>query len=361
MGRTSALLFSFGLLIASAESFSCKDQNNKDVDWFAAYKMPIEKENSANGIAGGTAFYYVDSNVKGALKASTETLDSKNQAIAYTLQQFYDRQKDQNVFHVMYNDEPYNTTSSFSGKLREEMIRANRLSEAASIQFGHTKGVSFFDKTSGIWLVHSVPKFPPNDHYEYPTSGHDYGQTMLCMTFKYEQLQNISTQLFYNHPDIYSSNLPASYLWLFAGKFKQGSPYSRVVTLSTIGGTSFTSFAKTNEFNNDLYDGLIAPNLRTNLKVETWRRGSEVPLQCKNQYHALDAQDIKVGDSSAFKYTKDHSKWARSVDASKPYICIGDINRMTSQFVRGGGSECISSTFLWNAFNVMQDTNSCAA
>ena len=52
-------------------------------------------------------------------------------------------------------------------------------------------GVVFFDGTAGIWLVHSVPKFPPPDHYSYPESGMDYGQTMLCMTFKYAELSKI--------------------------------------------------------------------------------------------------------------------------------------------------------------------------
>ena len=69
-------------------------------------------------------------------------------------------------------------------------------------------GTLFFDKTSGIWLVHSVPKFPPPDGYAYPTSGHDYGQTMLCMTFKYSELNKIGTQLYFNRPNIYSSFLP---------------------------------------------------------------------------------------------------------------------------------------------------------
>ncbi|CAJ0915910.1 unnamed protein product, partial [Mesorhabditis belari] len=63
--------------------------------------------------------------------------------------------------------------------------------ELAAVQFGHTKGTLFFDGQTGVWLVHSVPKFPPPDHYQYPDSGTDYGQTMLCMTFTYAQLKDI--------------------------------------------------------------------------------------------------------------------------------------------------------------------------
>ncbi|KAK6766230.1 hypothetical protein RB195_025867 [Necator americanus] len=175
-----------------------------------------------------------------------------------------------------------------------------------------------------------------------------------------------ATQLYYNKPNIYSSQLPtkmaADYPELgqvIAGKYKQGEPYSSTVTLSTIDGQNFISFAKTNQFNEDLYDGLVAPNLKADLIAETWRRGSEVPLSCSSTYHTNDALSIQVGATTEFKYTKDHSKMARSTDSTKPWVCIGDINRMTSQYVRGGGTTCISSSFLWKAFNVIKDENHC--
>ncbi|KAK6039508.1 hypothetical protein COOONC_22987 [Cooperia oncophora] len=68
--------------------------------------MPIESgDNSVPGIASGVAWYYLDSNKKGALIPSPNTLDSKDQAIAYTLNQFYSKKSDPTIFHVMYNDE----------------------------------------------------------------------------------------------------------------------------------------------------------------------------------------------------------------------------------------------------------------
>jgi len=50
-----------------------------------------------------------------------------------------------------------------------------------------------FDKTSGFWLVHSVPNFPPNasDGYSYPDSGTVFGQTFLCVTYEYSELNAI--------------------------------------------------------------------------------------------------------------------------------------------------------------------------
>uniref|UniRef100_A0A8R1DG67 Uncharacterized protein n=2 Tax=Caenorhabditis japonica TaxID=281687 RepID=A0A8R1DG67_CAEJA len=371
------MLLQLVLLLAgatlSSAAFSCKDQSGADVDWFAVYKMPIEPDDgSVTGLAGGIAWYYVDVNKKGALTPSAKTLDDNDQALAYTLQQYYDKQDDKSIFHVMFNDEPWGSKSSLDD-IKLEQILSNRVfanhTEYASTStvYGHTKGTIFFDGETGVWLVHSVPLFPNPTKYEYPKSGHDYGQTMLCMTFKYAELKKIGTQLFFNRPNIYSSNLPsnmaadnADLAKAIAGQYQKGEPFSSVLELDTKAGYTFTSFAKSKEFNADLYDTLVAPTLKTDLVVESWRRGSAIPLDCKLTYHANDALSIHVGGTTAFSYTKDHSKMAHSADVTKPWVCIGDINRMTSQYVRGGGTTCISSTFLWNAYSVIATQNTCA-
>ncbi|CAI2357597.1 unnamed protein product [Caenorhabditis sp. 36 PRJEB53466] len=371
--KAVALLFCLfvGVQVTFA-AFSCKDQSGADVDWFAVYKMPIEKDDgSVTGLASGIAWYYVDVNKKGALTPSAKTLDDTDQALAYTLQQYYDKQDDKTIFHVMFNDEPWGSKSTAEIKLEEILSNRvygnNTVFASTSTAFGHTKGTIFFDGDTGVWLVHSVPLFPNPTKYEYPASGHDYGQTMLCMTFNYAELKKIGTQLFFNRPNIYSSNLPTSMAAdnedlakAIAGQYQKGEPYSSVLDLETKGGYSFTSFAKSKEFNADLYDTLVAPTLKTDLVVESWRRGSEIPLDCKLTYHANDALSIHVGSTTEFSYTKDHSKMAHSADMTKPWVCIGDINRMTSQYVRGGGTTCISSTFLWKAYSVISTQNNCS-
>ncbi|KAF1746857.1 hypothetical protein GCK72_023315 [Caenorhabditis remanei] len=373
LSRMALLVLLLAGISLTYAAFSCKDQSGADVDWFAVYKMPIEKDDgSVTGLAGGIAWYYVDVNKKGSLTPSAKTLDDKDQALAYTLQQYYDRQADKSIFHVMFNDEPWGSKST-SGIHLEEILTNKVYSnythedDSTSTAFGHTKGTIFFDGDSGVWLVHSVPLFPNPTQYEYPVSGHDYGQTMLCMTFKYSELKKIGTQLFFNRPNIYSSNLPtnmaadnADLAKVIAGQYQKGAPFSSVLELETKAGYSFTNFAKSKEFNADLYDTLVAPTLKTDLVVETWRRGSEIPLDCKLTYHANDALSIHVGGTTAFSYTKDHSKMAHSADMTKPWVCIGDINRMTSQYIRGGGTTCISSSFLWKAYSVIATQNNCA-
>ena len=82
--------------------------------------------------------------------------------------------------------------------------------EHGSFFYGHTKGDLAFDGTSGFWLVHSVPKFPPyaDKYYDYPESGKRYGQSFLCVSFNYSMFNEIALQLLYNGPQIYDYYLP---------------------------------------------------------------------------------------------------------------------------------------------------------
>ena len=94
---------------------------------------------------------------------------------------------------MFYNDEHPNGKTSFT--------------------LGHTKGVIAFDEKSGFWLVHSVPKYPPaledNDTYDYPHTGQMYGQSFLCISLQTKSsAEQIGTQMLYNHPYIYSINVP---------------------------------------------------------------------------------------------------------------------------------------------------------
>uniref|UniRef100_A0AC34FJ59 Deoxyribonuclease II n=1 Tax=Panagrolaimus sp. ES5 TaxID=591445 RepID=A0AC34FJ59_9BILA len=270
-----------------------------------------------------------------SLEPSKNDLIGNQQAIAYTLQQYYDNKAIKTNFsYVLYNDQ------EVSAKEEEETFEKR-------IDYGHTKGVVFFDKISGFWLIHSLPKFPSNETYIYPSNTKKNGQSILCITFGYEELTKIGTQLFYNHPLIDTSNLAPSMksenpdlAKVLSKEYKKNSPFSSTLYLQSLKGQQFISFAKTADFNLDLYDSLVAPTLQTPLFVETWRQNSSnsIPLNCNAKYLVLDAITMKVKKTKEFKHTVDHSKLAISTNSNKPYICIGDINRMISQFHRGGGT-----------------------
>jgi len=112
----------------------------------------------------------------------------------------------------------------------------------------------------------------------------------------------------------------------------------------------FTSFAKSNKYTQDLYSGLIADSLKDNLLVQSWRNGAgdKLDSNCTDKYKVQNVDKIRLFNVNSasnnvdWSYTEDHSKWLITSDnLENRYTCISDINRMKSQFKRGGGSICI--------------------
>ncbi|KAM3728455.1 Cell death-related nuclease [Dirofilaria immitis] len=275
---------------------------------------------------------------------SSVEIGNSKQAVGYTLQQYYDVLSNPEVFSIMYNDEfPYPNNDTLSGTS------------------GHTKGVVVFGKSNGFWLMHSIPKFPRNDTYEYPITGYHYGQMGLCLSMSYSQLRKIAIQLYYNHPFIYSQRLPAEIasdipilVKVVSKEYQRDAPYiSRVVIYSTA-GSEFVHFAKTGAFNKDLYFDLVAPAIESSLETETWQhetlRNKNLHSWCYNysSFKVLDVKKITLPFNITFPNALDHSKFAvATLDAHKiplPWVCIGDINRQERQLFRGGGAMCFANS-----------------
>ena len=170
-------------------------------------------------------------------------------------------------------------------------------------------GVLASDKTSGFWLIHSVPKFP-NDttakSYYFPYSGKNYGQTFLCISLHYSSMNDVGRRiahailqcsyhilnrngrlvvyynrvymylsmccvlllltsnwcvlfrvnclgklLYYNHPSIYDQFLPTDFesdnpniSEVIKGAHADTAPCTYVNKLQSIGGVTFTAYAK---------------------------------------------------------------------------------------------------------------------
>ena len=49
------------------------------------------------------------------------------------------------------------------------------------------------DTSGGFWIVHSTPKFPPfwSDGYKWAHNGDTNGQTFLCISMTYSEMDNI--------------------------------------------------------------------------------------------------------------------------------------------------------------------------
>ncbi|CAI9738985.1 plancitoxin-1-like isoform X1 [Octopus vulgaris] len=329
----------------TVSSVGCMDFNNKPVDWFIAYKLPHHTS------VIGTEFYYMDANAK-SWKYSPNNIDSKSQPIYYTLRPIYENSTKGSFMYMMYNDEKPDTHS-------------------ATESYGHTKGVIAFDKQSGFWLVHSTPKFPDYRHsgYQWPDNGHYFGQTFLCVTYPYKEMNKIGKQLKYNYPQIYDKSFPQTMVMdnpdmaaVVLNRSKVSNPpWNHTEILISKGGKKFVSFAKFSKFNSDLYSSWLAPALGSSLLVESWQNGrGKLPSFCLGKYQVFNVRYIGINKSS-FKQTRDHSKWAITVKgASKYIVCIGDINRQEHQEERAGGTVCFKDSSVWTSFyNVVKSYEKC--
>ncbi|XP_055895840.1 plancitoxin-1-like isoform X2 [Biomphalaria glabrata] len=342
-------------MLACVECLRCLNSNGQNVDWFSVYKSALIRK--VPKFQKGLGFFYLDED-NSTWTLSEATIADSGTPVANTVTQIYTSARS-SWMYLLYNDEPPSGTSQ-------------------SLK-GHTKGVVAFDKTSGFWLVHSVPNFPPptSGSYSWNYNGSKYGQIFLCITFPYSQLGQIAYQLFMNRPHVYDSNIPyqiaADYPLLqqiVMGKRPTSPPWYNVTQLTSLNGQNFLSFAKADEFDKDLYDSLVAPKLQTSLKVETWLngQGTKLPSDCTSTYKVRNIRDVALSAQANFNETKDHSKWAISDQESStiqfisekvqrhriqssPWVCVADINRMESQFKRGGGALCLQHQGVWTSFN----------
>lgn len=332
--------------------FQCRDQENQDVDWFIFYKIGRIKGSNNELIRNGSGFLYMDSNTR-KWSLSVIGIDSPKQPIGHTLQQYYEAKNKPEVFSIMYNDEfPYPSNGTWSNTA------------------GHTKGVVVFGENGGFWLIHSVPKFPRNDTYEYPHSARHYGQMGLCISMPYSQLGEIAIQLYYSHLFIYSKNLPVSVasdvpllVKVLSGHYQKDAPYISRAVIDSTAGRKFVHFAKTGTFNKDLYFDLVAPGIKSSLETETWQHASRESKNlgswCRkySPYKVLDVKRITLPYNISFLNMLDHSKFAvATLDERQvpvPWICIGDINRQEHQLVRAGGTMCFMDVEVHAVYSAM--------
>lgn len=274
----------------------------------------------------------------------------------YARKQFR-REQDKSVNSIFYNDQP--------------PVREGENETMNSASRAHAKGLILIDDDSGdgIWVTHSIPQFPParNSNLEVFDNAKQYGQTFMCLNFDAGRSgKQIVEHLINMFPTVYDSQISRKLLNLLpelhelaveGERRKKRSVQKLAQVITTRQGQDMYIFSKSAQFGDDLYSGWIDEELNTALFVETWRKGNGNPLDSfcpKNGHQVNNVQDLKVveGDINVkWSYTKDHSKWAISETNDPGVVCITDINRMESQFKRGGGAVCIKNPSCWSVFS----------
>lgn len=330
-------ILGFLSLVVSAMGFSCLDESGQSTDFWAAIKAPK-----------GSEYLYYDSTTNIFGPSENSMNDTTTGALTYTTKQLWDA-----YAYALWNDEvPGESNYSFT--------------------YGHTKGYFAFDSQGdGFLLIHSVPAYPvgPSDSAKYLGLGGNawtYAQSFLCLSVSAETLNGISYKFLLNRPHLYDSLFPSSLEPTYGNisKLVKGDYATAAICASelfqTEGNVQFQLFTKTAQWNNDLYSECIAPTVRSSLWTETWIRGSAEGPSCPTtDFDTLDIQGLDFGSSYSWSETNDHSKWALAVN--KTLLCIGDINRMTTQYSRGGGTACLNNAVLFKAFQTaVTGTDSCS-
>lgn len=353
------------------DQLQCRDENNLPVDWYVLYKLPKTSTSSNPLIREGLAYLFVTNRtIETGWRLSTKSIGIVTSIPGLTLAPLYDQKNEENTMWTLYNDSPPDAPTVF--------------------KYGHTKGVVIVNSKQGFWLIHSVPGFPPvpkggelkrppkrenvtiQGRYAYPESGTIYGQSFLCVSLGSDQFNTVGKQLMYNEISVYTKNIPDSLGKQYPAlrnatdqRRIKTAPYNNKETILSLGSVNFTSFAKGSKWQKDLYADFVAPQLQTNLYVQSWLNGrGKLPSTC-TRIKVYNVKSLKFEAANIdFSSSRDHSKWAITVTnkTTTHWVCVGDINRADTQYSRGGGAMCFKQPRLWIDYrNAVNDVEPCPA
>jgi deoxyribonuclease II len=342
-------------VIHGAAGLGCLSDRGVPVDWFFTSKAP--------GCADATLpicspLSYFD----GASAPSPRGLYFSNEnalggsALDLTLAQAASARAA--TARVLWNDDPpcaFNPSSTCSSP-----------STLTGRTNAHSKGALAGDASGGFWLTHSWPEWPDIRSWA-PASGGVanastiYGQSFLCISLTAAGVDVIADALQRAEPLTYDGFVPSALaaqyprLVELVGGTRTVTANPTVLQIKSAGGTDFRFFSKNGAWGKELWADLIGPTIALGgeMLVETWRRSPQLPSSCNaSTGNVLNVNTVALNVSGALltkSYTTDHSKYG--ITAVPSWVCVGDINRMSSQGSRGGGAVCFEEPNLWTTLN----------
>ncbi|CAN8002838.1 unnamed protein product [Ixodes hexagonus] len=318
----------------------------------------MKKSTDGYKIPNGGEMAYFDSTMAKTKywKECNHSIYDKDNPVAYTLEPLFEKKNGKSdMAYVAYNDQ---VPENFYGT-----------------KGGHSKGILMVGATTAVWLQHSVPRFPKKLHdgrYEYPESGRENAQLFLCVTFPAKETDIIAQHLRVQYANVYQKDASKAMLKkypifheLYSGKYVTGKESLANDTLLSMKRQRMRSVAKRGTWHHDIYTDIVAPYIvKDDIYVESWTNGAggTVDAFCRLKYSVTDVKTVRIMFAShkqiKFSSKEDHSKWA--VAAKKSFFCFSSLNRMKSQYHRGGEVTCMENGQLANLFrNSIKDKDSC--
>uniref|UniRef100_A0A8C9ZUZ3 Deoxyribonuclease-2-alpha n=1 Tax=Sander lucioperca TaxID=283035 RepID=A0A8C9ZUZ3_SANLU len=237
---------------------------------------------------------------------------------------------------------------------------------------------------TGVWLLHSTPKFPferdQNKKNFYPPSGVANAQTFICVTFNYDQFKQIGQHLLNIAAFPFDHHIPPDFhkelINVTEKDLNKSRPGEGIQELTSAGRTSFRSIAKKlykeeerPQQQQGINDGdlylTIAETYKTDVRVQTWPCQQDKPYCEQNQPQVINIKSVKANlGNGEVKWTAgvDHSKWCVAKDNNNHLICIADVNRALSQYKRPGGGLCFVHQQVSELFKgVIDQTEDCSS
>ncbi|KAK9827043.1 hypothetical protein WJX74_004527 [Apatococcus lobatus] len=239
---------------------------------------------------------------------------------------------------VMYNDEPP------GGK--------------ASGSVGHCKGVVAWNSDKAGWLIHSVPLWPPAfgqqlDGREILDNIRDdqvkFGQSFAWVDVARTDLAKVLDQVCVMQPAAYCVN-DGQGLWESA-KRAHGP---RDISWTDL-GAGVRHVAKRRQWGRCLFEEALVREAGGACLAETWCRPKPRPTE--RVWNAVVLGWPDTTPLVAYHESQDHSKYAVSEGADRPWTYVGDINNMKSQWKRGGGGLVFSDPGIHRAFRSLIHTD----
>ena len=337
------------LCINCQNEIYCRNPLGKEVDWYVVFLMPRSVSSDNKLIYA----YFDDNSSSFQYHLYQESSFPPNIITSYVT----NNKNNSNINYFFWNDDDRRKDYNFYTN---------------SMEKAHSKGSLIYDKNNGVFLPHSLPRFPTRiiDNKiltELPSNAGYYGQHFLCISINKDTAENIVELLNYinikNNASVKKDKVnKIGNIWVerlinINNTFDVNYPKELKTVIKSKNGVKFDIISK-NYLNKIVpYDTTLRQIYKEDFYIRTWILPKLADPICE-KYSLFNVNKLKFGEYIYYK-EKEHSKWAISIFNN--IVCFGDLNHCPSQKNRGGNTICFENKALHEAMiNTIYSIDSCS-